>query len=178
MTPDPSQPREPGTALSRALHISFGALAALLLLAMTALTTLDVVGRYLFNSPVTGAFELTELMLAALIFAGLPLATERDEHVDVDLLDSFLPPNVLRSNVFFANLISASVLAVLSVQLWSRAEQLVAEGTVTNSLALPLAPVGYLMSVATAVSALLLLTKALTMLWPLLRRGRKARPGA
>ncbi len=174
MTPDPSQPREPGTALSRALHISFGALAALLLLAMTALTTLDVVGRYLFNSPVTGAFELTELMLAALIFAGLPLATERDEHVDVDLLDSFLPPNVLRSNVFFANLISASVLAVLSVQLWSRAEQLVAEGTVTNSLALPLAPVGYLMSVATAVSALLLLTKALTMLWPLLRRGRKA----
>ena len=174
MTPDPSQPREPGTASSRALHISFGALAALLLLAMTALTTLDVVGRYLFNSPVTGAFELTELMLAALIFAGLPLATERDEHVDVDLLDSFLPPNVLRSNVFFANLISASVLAVLSVQLWSRAEQLVAEGTVTNSLALPLAPVGYLMSVATAVSALLLLTKALTMLWPLLRRGRKA----
>ncbi len=174
MTPDPSQPREPGTALSRALHISFGALAALLLLAMTALTTLDVVGRYLFNSPVTGAFELTELMLAALIFAGLPLATERDEHVDVDLLDSFLPPNVLRSNVFFANLISSSVLAVLSVQLWSRAEQLVAEGTVTNSLALPLAPVGYLMAVATAVSALLLLAKAVIMLWPLLRRGRKA----
>ncbi len=173
MTPDPSQPNDPSNALSRVLHVSFGALAALLLLAMTALTTLDVVGRYLFNSPVTGAFELTEMMLAALIFAGLPLATERDEHVDVDLLDSFLPPNVLRTNVLFATLVSAGVLAVLAGQLWSRAGQLVIEGTVTNSLALPLAPVGYLMAVATGVSALLLLAKALLMLWPLLRRGRQ-----
>ena len=171
MTPQPSRA---GALLGRVLHASFGVLAALLLLAMTALTTLDVVGRYLFNSPVTGAFELTELMLAALIFAGLPLATERDEHVDVDLLDSFLPPNVLRANVFFATLISAGVLAVLAGQLWGRAGQLVAEGTVTNSLALPLAPVGYLMAVATGVSALLLLGKALLMLWPLLRRGRQA----
>ena len=174
MTPDPSQPNDPSNTLGRVLHASFGVLAASLLLAMTALTTLDVVGRYLFNSPVTGAFELTELMLAALIFAGLPLATERDEHVDVDLLDSFLPPNVLRANVFFATLISAGVLAVLAGQLWGRAGQLVAEGTVTNSLALPLAPVGYLMAVATGVSALLLLGKALLMLWPLLRRGRQA----
>ena len=169
MTPAPFG----GALLGRILHASFGVLAALLLLAMTGLTTLDVVGRYLFNSPVTGAFELTELMLAALIFAGLPLATERDEHVDVDLLDSFLPPNVLRANVFFATLVSAGVLAVLGAQLWSRAAQLAVEGTVTNSLALPLAPVGYLMAVATGVSALLLLAKALLMLWPLLRRGRR-----
>ena len=171
MTPEPSRS---GALPGRVLHASFGVLAALLLVAMTGLTTLDVVGRYLFNSPVTGAFELTELMLAALIFAGLPLATERDEHVDVDLLDSFLPPNVLRANVFFATLISGGVLAVLAGQLWGRAGQLVAEGTVTNSLALPLAPVGYLMAVATGVSALLLLGKALLMLWPLLRRGRRA----
>ncbi len=173
MPSDPPAPSDPSNALSRVLHASFGVLAALLLLAMTGLTTLDVVGRYLFNSPVSGAFELTELMLAALIFAGLPLATERDEHVDVDLLDSFLPPNVLRANVFFATLVSAGVLAVLGVQLWSRAAQLAAEGTVTNSLALPLAPVGYLMAIATGVSALLLLAKALLMLWPLLRRGRR-----
>ncbi len=173
MPSDPPTPSDPSNALSRVLHASFGVLAALLLLAMTALTTLDVVGRYLFNNPVTGAFELTELMLAALIFAGLPLATERDEHVDVDLLDSFMPPNVLRANVFFATLISAGVLAVLAGQLWNRAGQLVAEGTVTNSLALPLAPVGYLMALATGVSALLLLAKALLMLWPLLRRGRR-----
>ena len=173
MTPDPSGPAEPSSLWSRALHASFGGLAALLLLAMMALTTLDVVARYLFNSPVTGAFELTELMLAALIFAGLPLATERDEHIDVDLLDSFLPPNVLRANVFFATLVSGVVLAVLASQLWLRAGQLVAEQTVTNSLAVPLAPVGYLMAVATAFSALLLLARAGAMLWPLLRRGRQ-----
>ncbi len=41
-------------------------------------------------------------------------------------------------------------------------------------MTVPSAPVGYLMAVATAVSALLLLAKAVIMLWPLLRRGRKA----
>ena len=173
MTPEPSQQTEHGGFWSRALHASFGVLAALLLLAMMGLTTLDVVARYLFNSPVSGAFELTELMLAALIFAGLPLATERDEHIDVDLLDAVLPPNLLRANVLFATLVSGIVLAVLASQLWLRAGQLVAEQTVTNSLAVPLAPVGYLMALATAFSALILLARTCAMLWPLLRRGRR-----
>ncbi len=171
MSRDPATVPKASAFWSSALHVTFGGLAALLLLAMMGLTTVDVVARYLFNSPVSGAFELTELMLAALIFAGLPLATERDEHVDVDLLDSFLPPNVVRANVFFATLISAGVLGVLATQLWGRAAQLVVEGTVTNSLAIPIAPVGYLMAVATAFSAIILLVKALLMVRPLLRRG-------
>ena len=173
MTSESPEPGEGRGFWSRALHASFGVLAALLLMAMMGLTTLDVVARYLFNSPVSGAFELTELMLAAPIFAGLPLATERDEHIDVDLLDAFLPPNLVRANVFFATLVSSLVLAVLASQLWQRAGQLVAEQTVTNSLAVPLAPVGYLMAVATAFSALILLARTFAMAWPLLRRGRQ-----
>ena len=54
---------------------------ALVLMAMVALTVVDVVARYLFNSPVNGAFELTEMMLATVVFLALPLTTAAGEHI-------------------------------------------------------------------------------------------------
>ena len=49
--------------------------AAAILFAMMVLTTVDVVARYVFNRPLRGAFEITELLLVVLIFAGLPLVS-------------------------------------------------------------------------------------------------------
>jgi hypothetical protein len=59
----------------RWLRRGLGGLASALLFFMMALTFVDVVGRYLFNTPVYGGFEMTEVALATLIFAGLPLVT-------------------------------------------------------------------------------------------------------
>lgn len=73
-----------------------GWFAGAVLFALMALTCIDVAGRYLFNSPVWGAFELTEMMLAALIFAALPLVSLRNEHVTVDLFDPMTPDWLLR----------------------------------------------------------------------------------
>ena len=50
-----------------------GVVASAILLAMMLLTVVDVVARYVFSRPLRGAFEVTELMLLVLIFAGLPL---------------------------------------------------------------------------------------------------------
>ena len=55
--------------------------------ALIGLTCVDVVARYAFNSPVNGAYELTELLLASLIFLALPLTTAAGEHIEVELLD-------------------------------------------------------------------------------------------
>jgi len=54
-----------------------GVIAGSVLFAMMMLTAVAVVGRYVFNHPVTGAFEVTEMMLAALIYCGLPLVSQR-----------------------------------------------------------------------------------------------------
>ena len=67
-----------------------GAAAAVLLFCLMALTTVDVIGRYLFNRPLRGAFEITELLLLTLIFAGLPLVSRADEHVTMDFIDRLL----------------------------------------------------------------------------------------
>ena len=74
---------EAGAWLDRVL----GAAAAVLLFGLMMLTTADVIGRYIFNWPLRGAFEITELLLLTLIFAGLPLASRADEHVTLDFID-------------------------------------------------------------------------------------------
>ena len=141
------------------LRYGLGSIAALLVLAMMTVTTVDVTGRYLLNRPLTGAFEITELLLAALIFLGLPLATERDEHITVDLLDPFMPQPAVTAQTAVMSWLSAAVLAVIASQLWEKTLSLIADGHVTNTLEIPLAPIGYLMTGATALSALILLLK-------------------
>ena len=68
-----------------------GIAASLILFLMMLLTFVDVVARYLFNFPLRGGFEVTELMLLVLIFAGLPLVSHADEHVTMDFIDRVLP---------------------------------------------------------------------------------------
>ena len=60
-------------------------LACLVLLWLVALTCVDVVGRYFFRSPVTGATELVQISMAGTIFFSLPAMFLRDDQVVVDL---------------------------------------------------------------------------------------------
>ena len=55
----------------RRAEVVLGVAASAILLGMMALTVVDVIARYVFNRPLRGAFEVTELLLLVLIFAGL-----------------------------------------------------------------------------------------------------------
>ena len=59
--------------------------ACLVLLWLVALTCVDVVGRYFFRAPVTGATELVQMSMAGIIFFTLPAMFLREEQVVVDL---------------------------------------------------------------------------------------------
>ena len=54
---------------------------------MMMITAVDVAGRYLFSKPLAGGFEIPEMMLAALIYCGLPLVSKRREHIVIDTFD-------------------------------------------------------------------------------------------
>jgi TRAP-type C4-dicarboxylate transport system permease small subunit len=66
-------------------------LGSIALFAMMSLTTVDVVGRYFFNKPVLGAFELTEFLVLILIFSFLAPSQANKSHVAVDLVYQHLP---------------------------------------------------------------------------------------
>ena len=66
-------------------------LGAIALFGMMSLTTADVIGRYIFNSPILGAFEITEFLVLILIFSFLGYAQSQKAHVSVDLLIEQFP---------------------------------------------------------------------------------------
>jgi TRAP-type C4-dicarboxylate transport system permease small subunit len=147
-----------------------GFAAAAVLFSLMALTCVDVVGRYFFNSPVHGGFEVTEMLLAALIFCALPLVTLRGEHVTVYLLDAITPEWLFRVQHVLACLVSAVATCYLAWRLWVRAVAMDVAGETTAQLKIKLAYLTYSMSVLMALTALALLIYAL-------RRPRRSRTG-
>jgi TRAP-type transport system small permease protein len=148
---------QPLDRFDRVVVPALGFIAASVLFAMMLLTCIDVIGRYWFSHPVFGAFEITETLLAALIFSGLPLVTLRNEHVTVDLLDPVTPDSVLRLQHVAACIIGFVSTGYLSWQLWLRALRMDAAGETTGQLKYKLAYLAYSMSILMALTALALL---------------------
>lgn len=148
----------PGARLD-ALDWGLGGCCALLLAGLTGVTVVDVVGRYWFDTPLSGAFEITQMMLCALIFAALPLTTRASEHIEVDLLYGYLPRPIQKVATVLATLLSATVLGVVAWRLLAQALRLGEDGAVTNALSLPLAPVAWFAALLAAVSAVLALLR-------------------
>ncbi len=57
-----------------------------LLFFMMVLGTGDVMGRYLFNKPILGTFEIFEILLPAIVLLGLGFTQEKKAHVRVEIL--------------------------------------------------------------------------------------------
>ena len=64
---------------------------ATVLAAMMFLTAADVTLRYVFNKPITGAFDLTVYMMVLLFAFALPYCAAKRSHIRVDLLLGRLP---------------------------------------------------------------------------------------
>jgi TRAP-type C4-dicarboxylate transport system permease small subunit len=133
-----------------------------MLISMMMLTIVDVVGRYLLNRPLIGATEMTELLLAAIIFVGLPAASLDGEHIAVDFISSRTPQAIEPFRRALIAIISAGVLGVVCWRLWIVGDNLSGYGAVTDSLDIPVAPVAYLTSVLTGIAVLITLMVGFT----------------
>ncbi len=143
----------------RLMDWSLGTCCALLLAGLTGLTMVDVIGRYWFDAPLSGAFELTQLMLCALIFAALPLTTAAGEHIEVDLFYSRMPRPLKRAVLILGAGVSALVLGVIAWRLALHAIRLAHDGAVTNALSVPLSPLAWFAALLAALSAAIALLR-------------------
>lgn len=154
----------------RRLLLAASLLSGAMLIALTAVTVLDVVGRYLFNSPLNGAAELTEFLLIGVIFIGIPAITLGDEHLTVDLLTEQLrgKAEVIRKGV--VQIIVLAFFALAGWQVLEHADRLALYGEATTYLGVPYAPI------ARGAGGLLLLS-ALVIAWQMFARifGRKGK---
>ncbi|MEZ5792753.1 MAG: TRAP transporter small permease [Nitratireductor sp.] len=72
-------------ALPGPLVLSLHVMISLVAFCMMSLIFVDVVMRYAFNSPLPGAFEVEQFMLAMLVFLSLPIVVWADENISVAL---------------------------------------------------------------------------------------------
>lgn len=137
-----------------------GYVGAVVLFAMMGLTFVDVVLRYLFNKPVRGAFEITELLMVVLIYAGLPLVSRNDMHVTTDLVDRYLSRPVKRALAAVVHLVCSAALLGGTWLMWLKARRTLEVGDTTANLQIALAPFVYLMCALMLATALIHLVKA------------------
>ena len=131
-----------------------GIAASAILFGMMLLTFVDVVARYVFNFPLRGAFEITELMLLVLIFAGLPLVSHADEHVTMDFIDRLLPAHALSMLLRTVHVVVAGVMFFLAWQVSVKAGRLAGYGDTTDVLKILVSPFVYFMAVMIGLTAI------------------------
>jgi TRAP-type transport system small permease protein len=129
-----------------------GIAASAILACMTLLTFVDVVARYLLNRPIRGGFEITELALLVLIFAGLPLVSHADEHVTMDFIDRMLPRRLLDVWMRVMHGVIAAILLFLSWQIWIKATRIAGYGDTTDVLLISVGPFVYFMAAMIALA--------------------------
>jgi TRAP-type transport system small permease protein len=148
-----SQPSVPGR--KQIADLVLGVVAAAILFAMMILTTIDVIARYVFSRPVRGAFEVTELMLVVLIFAGLPLVAFSDEHAVMDFVDRLLGAGGQRRLDRLVQVLNAAFMFLLAWLTWLKADRIWGYRDATDVLRIVYGPFVYFMAVSLALAGLI-----------------------
>lgn len=139
-------------AVLRGLEI----IAAVAVFLVALLTFLDVFMRYVFNAPLRGGFELSGLLLAALVMAALPLVTWQSEHVTVDVLDRVFQGKARLVRDVSTLVFQAAMVALLSWRLATEAWREHSMDWVTEDLGLSRVPFLLVLSAFGAVTVMLL----------------------
>ena len=106
------------------------------------LTTVDAGGRYLFNRPITGAYEITTnyLMIAA-VFLAVSFGYHEGAYIRVTFLADHFPPKVKLVVNYFVQLVSVVYGGLLVVATFQQALRIIGSHTALSSLDfIPLGP--------------------------------------
>ena len=115
--------------------LSYAGAAALFF--MMCLTTADVVGRYIFNKPITGVFELTEYLVLILIFSFIGYTQSKSGHVSVDLLMPKLPAKLGAVIGLINHLVCLALMAAIVWMGIRKALELRSVGEASPNLGIP-----------------------------------------
>ena len=143
--------------LQQAIQQAVGLLLVVMLSAIVALTFTDVVGRRLFNTPVFGANDITEHLMALIVFSGLPLLTAKRGHLSIDLFDHWLLQPKWRAWHKTVDVLIAAILGLIAWQYFLAIQEARDISEVSPALTIPRAWMYSFISFTTALAAVLAL---------------------
>ncbi len=139
-------------------------MAAVILLLLVILTCIDVIGRYFFNSPLTGAVELVQVCMGLIVFLSFPLMFLRNDHVIVDLFSVVQKGYLGWIIAIVFLLITVFVAVMLGDRVYDYAVRAFEDGDETEYLGIPRYLVVSLITIAIFAAAAVSLLRALVLL--------------
>jgi TRAP-type C4-dicarboxylate transport system permease small subunit len=137
----------------------------LMLFALTGLTVLDVVLRYVFNAPLFGARDAAKLMLLIAVALSVAYSARTGGQVAIELFTNFLGPGFTRWTEVFVRLAALGMLAVLSWRLWVSGLNAGRFGEASLALQIPFKPFYFILSAGMLLYALVLVVEIPLFLW-------------
>ena len=110
------------------------------LLALASATVLDVLLRWIFNSPIVGLNDTHSLFTALIIASCFPLCIHRRGNITIRFVGNILGARVNYILEAFGNLVSFIIFALMGWQLWLYTDKLVRDGETTWVLNWPVSP--------------------------------------
>ena len=139
----------------------FGYVGAALIIMLMFFTVSDTLLRYLFNRPISGDYELTELALVVLVSTALAYTMVQGRHVTVKLLSFRGKAQIIcQSLTYFISLVIFALLAWQSADYGNQLWQL---GQHSGILSLSLAPFLYVVAFGSALLCLVILVQLLNL---------------
>ena len=123
---------------------------------MMVITFVDVVGRYGFNLPIPGGFELIEFLMPLSIFAGMPIITRRRAHIVVSVFDRWFAGRAGEIRRLVVDAGCLAVVAFIAERLWRQGQSLAEARMESGYLEWPIAPAAYGISILCVVTVVVL----------------------
>jgi len=122
---------------------------------LVIITVIDVFGRYILGLPLPGTSEITEIILAILIYIGLPYICRDEGHVTVSIISNNLRNFYGRLHSIIINAVICIILLIISIQLIAYGINLNSYNDITTFLEIPKAPIAFIMALLTLLASLM-----------------------
>lgn len=129
------------------------------LAAMVFLAAMDVLLRYLFNRPISGALELIQYMMLIVVVSGLAYCTVDRSHIRVEALIERCPPKMRTVMYCATSFLSLGLIALITRQTVVYAGLLRDSNLTSPVLFIPAYPFAIAQAMAMAVFGLALLAE-------------------
>ena len=143
------------------------AIIAVVMFAMMTVTFVDVTGRYVFNAPIPGGFEIIQFLLPMAMFGALPVITRAEEHIVISILEGVLNSGGAWFQRFFVLIGCCVVNAGITYLMWLQGVELAEAEQVSGFLEWSFAPPAYVISGLSAITVVIIfLMLILHVFWP------------
>jgi TRAP-type C4-dicarboxylate transport system permease small subunit len=157
--------------LINGLNVPFLKISMYLILLMMFITVADVAGRYFFNRPILGVFELTRFGLGAIVCTALGFSQINKVHIAINLLVSRLPQGWQNIIETFNFLVAFVTFAIVTWQMFVYTGRLYASGQVTSVLGVSIYPFVLVSALGVTLFTLVLFWDLIKAIYKLFSRG-------